>query len=111
MKKPLFVCMTLALLGLLLAAPLAGLDQARALTLEEAIEQTPKGTGEGQIDPKAEPGFLGIPGAPTPNLVYGFLWAIWVGWIFSTVGAFGGIMAGVGHITIFGLGDFAKSFG
>jgi uncharacterized membrane protein YfcA len=33
-----------------------------------------------------------------------------VGWIFSTVGAFGGIMAGVGHITIFGLGDYAKSF-
>ena len=30
--------------------------------------------------------------------------------IFSTVGAFGGIMAGVGHITIFGLGDYAKSF-
>ncbi|MDJ0883681.1 MAG: sulfite exporter TauE/SafE family protein [Desulfobacterales bacterium] len=110
MKKPLFVCMTLALLGLLLAAPLAGLDQAWAVTLEEAIEQTPKGTGEGQIDPKAEPGFLGIPGAPAPNLVYGFLWAIWVGWIFSTVGAFGGIMAGVGHITIFGLGDYAKSF-
>lgn len=27
-----------------------------------------------------------------------FLWAIWVGWIFSTVGAFGGIMAGVGQI-------------
>jgi uncharacterized membrane protein YfcA len=26
------------------------------------------------------------------------------------VGAFGGIMAGVGHITIFGLGDYAKSF-
>ena len=111
MKKPLLVCMTLALLGLFLTAPLAGIDQARALTLEEAIEQTPKGTGEGQIDPKAEPGFLGIPGAPAPNLVYGFLWAIWVGWIFSTVGAFGGIMAGVGHITIFGLGDYAKSFG
>ena len=111
MKKPLLVCMTLALLGLFLTAPLAGIDQAQALTLEEAIEQTPKGTGEGQIDPKAEPGFLGIPGAPAPNLVYGFLWAIWVGWIFSTVGAFGGIMAGVGHITIFGLGDYAKSFG
>ena len=41
----------------------------------------------------------------------GFLWAIWVGWIFSTVGAFGGIMAGVGHITIFGLADYAKGFG
>jgi uncharacterized membrane protein YfcA len=42
--------------------------------------------------------------------VYGLLWAIWVGWIFSSVGAFGGIMAGVGHITIFGLGDYAKTF-
>jgi hypothetical protein len=59
----------------------------------------------------AEPGFLGIPGAPEPNVILGLIWAIWVGWIFSTVGAFGGIMAGVGHITIFGLADYAKSFG
>jgi len=51
------------------------------------------------IKPDAEPGFLGIPGAPQTNLLIGLLWAIWVGWIFSTVGAFGGIMAGVGHIT------------
>lgn len=58
-----------------------------------------------------EPGFLGIPGAPAPNVVLGLIWAIWVGWIFSTVGAFGGIMSGVGHITIFGLADYAKSFG
>ncbi len=34
----------------------------------------------------------------------------WVGWIFSTVGAFGGIMSGVGHITIYGLGNYAGSF-
>jgi hypothetical protein len=33
-----------------------------------------------------------------------------VGWIFSTVGAFGGIMAGVGHISVFGLADYATSF-
>ena len=46
---------------------------------------------------------------PVINLIIGLLWAIWVGWIFSTVGAFGGIMAGVGHITIFGLGDYAKN--
>jgi len=59
----------------------------------------------------SEPGFLGIPGAPKPSLILGLLWAIWVGWIFSTVGAFGGIMAGVGHITIFGLADYAKAFG
>jgi len=58
-----------------------------------------------------EPGYLGIPGAPSPNVIVGLLWAIWVGWIFSTVGAFGGIMAGVGHITIFGMADYAKAFG
>jgi uncharacterized membrane protein YfcA len=63
------------------------------------------------IKPGDEPGYLGVPGAPTPNIFIGLLWAIWVGWIFSTVGAFGGIMAGVGHITIFGLADYAKSFG
>lgn len=63
------------------------------------------------IKPGDEPGFLKIPGAPKPNLILGLLWAVWVGWIFSTVGAFGGIMAGVGHITIFGLADYAKSFG
>ncbi len=62
------------------------------------------------IDPSADPGLFGIPGAPDPNLFIGFLWAIWVGWIFSTVGAFGGIMAGVGHITIFGIAPYAKTF-
>jgi uncharacterized protein len=63
------------------------------------------------IKPDEKPGFLGIPGAPSPSLILGLLWGIWVGWIFSTVGAFGGIMAGVGHITIFGLADYAKGFG
>ncbi|MGD8261380.1 MAG: sulfite exporter TauE/SafE family protein [Desulfobacterales bacterium] len=63
------------------------------------------------IKPGGEPGYLDVPGAPSPNIIVGLLWAIWVGWIFSTVGAFGGIMAGVGHITIFGLADYAKSFG
>ncbi len=48
--------------------------------------------------------------APKLNPIIGLLWAIWVGWIFSTVGAFGGIMAGVGHMTIYGLGTYAKSF-
>jgi uncharacterized membrane protein YfcA len=79
-------------------------------TLADAIAKTPQGTEKGMIDPDAKHGFLGIPGAPDVNLLWAFLWAIWVGWIFSTVGAFGGIMAGVGHITIFGLGDYAKSF-
>ena len=81
--------------------------------LGELIAKTPKCIGEatkGCINPDAPRGYLGIPGAPNPNLILGFLWAIWVGWIFSTVGAFGGIMAGVGHITIFGLADYAKSF-
>ncbi len=81
---------------------------ASADSLSEAIKQ---GLSDGKIAKGAEPGFLGIPGAPKVNFILGFLWAIWVGWIFSTVGAFGGIMAGVGHITIFGLGDYAKGFG
>ena len=50
------------------------------------------------------------PRRPQINLLVGLLWAIWVGWIFSTVGAFGGIMAGVGHMTIYGLGTYAKTF-
>ena len=61
------------------------------------------------IHPDAPKGFMGIPGARIPFWFY-ILWGIWVGWIFSTVGAFGGIMAGVGHISVFGLGDYAKSF-
>ncbi len=63
-----------------------------------------------QVDPAAPVGFLGIPGAPSISPVLGFVWAIWVGWIFSTVGAFGGVMASVGHINVFGLGDYAGSF-
>ena len=78
----------------------------KSLTDAAAAEKT-----KATITPGEPEGFMGVPGAPKPNLVIGLLWAIWVGWIFSTVGAFGGIMAGVGHITIFGLGDYAKSFG
>ena len=85
-------------------------SHADAGKLEEAIAKTPQGIGKGQIDPKAEPGFMGIPGAPRPFWLYGILWGIWVGWIFSTVGAFGGIMAGVGHITVFGLADYGRTF-
>lgn len=95
---------------LVLSLYLINSSPAFADKLADAINATPQGTEKGMIDPNAEKGFLGIPGAPDVNLLYGFLWAIWVGWIFSTVGAFGGIMAGVGHITIFGLGDYAKSF-
>ncbi|KJS02181.1 MAG: hypothetical protein VR68_03380 [Peptococcaceae bacterium BRH_c4a] len=78
--------------------------------LGAAIAKAPAGTGAGQIDVNAARGFLGIPGAPKVNPIVAFLWAIWVGWIFTTVGAFGGIMAGVGHMTVFGLGDYAKGF-
>ena len=97
----------------LFAAPLltshpASADEGSQDVLSKAIQQ---GISEGKIDQKAAPGFLGIPGGPRIHYIWGLLWAIWVGWIFSTVGAFGGIMAGVGHITIFGLGDYAKSFG
>jgi len=91
-------------------APLILPGNAAALSLDEAIAQAAKGTEKGQINVDAEKGYLGIPGAPQLNPMIGLLWAIWVGWIFSTVGAFGGIMAGVGHMTIYGLGAYAKSF-
>lgn len=97
-------------LVVLLGTALLLTRSAFADTLAEAIAKTPTGTGTGMINPKAPKGFLGIPGAPSPNLILGFFWAIWVGWIFSTVGAFGGIMAGIGHMTIFGLGDYARTF-
>ncbi len=79
-------------------------DEKSAAQVKTAIEAGKKARGD-------RLGFLAIAGAPAPIWWVGMLWAIWVGWIFSTVGAFGGIMAGVGHITIFGLGDYAKTFG
>ena len=63
------------------------------------------------LNMQAEPGYLGIPGGPKVNMILAFGWALWVGWIFSTVGAFGGVMAGVGHMSVFGLGHYASSFG
>ncbi len=74
------------------------------------VAKAPLGKGPGQIDPTAPPGAFGIPGAVKINYVVAILWSVWVGWIFSTVGAFGGIMAGVGHMTILGLGPYAKTF-
>lgn len=59
----------------------------------------------------AAPGYLGVPGGPKINMILAFGWAVWLGWIFSTVGAFGGVMAGVGHMSVHGLGNYAKSFG
>jgi len=78
--------------------------------LQEAIATTPQGTGPGMINPGAPQGFMGIPGGPHHFFLFYILWGIWVGWIFSSVGAFGGIMAGVGHISVFGLSDFAGTF-
>ena len=85
-------------------------SSAIAGKLEDAIAQTPKGLEKGMIDQNAPPGFMGIPGAPRTFWLYGILWGVWVGWIFSSVGAFGGIMAGVGHITVFGLADYGGTF-
>ncbi|HWR04174.1 MAG TPA: sulfite exporter TauE/SafE family protein, partial [Humidesulfovibrio sp.] len=78
--------------------------------LAAAIEKAPRGTEAGMIDEAKPAGFLGIPGAPDVNPILAFCWAVWVGWIFSTVGAFGGVMAGVGHMSVFGFGSYAGSF-
>ena len=95
--------LVLAVMGLVLVSSEAAWAGRLSTAIQEATEVGKLAGGE--------PGYLGIPGAPQLNVVLGLVWAIWVGWIFSTVGAFGGIMAGVGHITIYGLGDYAKSFG
>ncbi|MBI4799314.1 MAG: sulfite exporter TauE/SafE family protein [Desulfarculus sp.] len=94
----------------ILAAP-AMPDKIKAASEKSLKDEKQAAAVEKAIDPAKPAGFLGIPGAPDPSLIGALLWALWVGWIFSTVGAFGGIMAGVGHITVFGLGDYANSFG
>ena len=80
---------------------------AKANKLADAIAKAPRGTEPGMIDETKPVGFLGIPGAPSVNPILAFCWAVWVGWIFSTVGAFGGVMAGVGHMSVFGFGSYA----
>lgn len=84
--------------------------QPKGNKLERAIAGAPQGKEKGQIDHSKPAGFLGIPGGPHVNVVLALLWAVWVGWIFSTVGAFGGVMAGVGHMSVFGFGSYAGSF-
>jgi hypothetical protein len=59
-----------AFLAAFMAVPM--LMTAHAMTLEEAIATAPQGTEKGQIDSKAAPGFLGIPGAPDISLIIGF---------------------------------------
>ncbi len=107
-KKGLVILGLIALVAV--AATLLWAAPSFAGKLSEAIAQTPQGTGPGMINPAAPKGFMGIPGAPHAFWLWGILWGIWVGWIFSSVGAFGGIMSGVGHITVFGLADYAGTF-
>jgi hypothetical protein len=96
MKKQTVLALIIALLLGLTTLTLA--QPAFADKLSEAIAKAPQGTGQGQIDPGAAPGYLGIPGAISPSLIGGLFWAVWVGWIFSTVGAGGGGKAGGGAI-------------
>jgi uncharacterized protein len=111
MHRKFIVYFTVFCMAAFIMAPLMVVSEAHAQTpLERAIAKAPEGTGAGQIDPDAPRGYLGIPGGPRVNLLLAFIWAVWVGWVFSTVGAFGGIMAGVGHMAVYGLGDYARSF-
>ena len=98
------------LTALAVVATLALAEPSWAGKLEDAIAKTPQGVGKGMIDVNAKPGFMGIPGAPSHFWLLYILWGVWVGWIFSSVGAFGGVMAGVGHISVFGLSDYAATF-
>lgn len=102
------VFVLLCLTGLLALAGSEAL--ASNPTLAEAIAAQVR-TAPSTLDPNAPAGYLGIPGGPSINIWLAFGWAVWVGWIFSTVGAFGGVMAGVGHMSVHGLGAYAKSFG
>ena len=106
MKRNTWFVVALAAVAILFVT----LGDAHAQKLAEFIAKAPVGDGPGMIDPSKPAGFLGIPGGVTINPIVALLWAVWVGWIFSTVGAFGGVMAGVGHMSIFGLGDYARSF-
>lgn len=99
---------TLVLVGIALYTSLALAAETSPLAnaIAKQLETAPQ-----SIDMQAAPGYLGIPGGPQTNMLLAFGWALWVGWIFSTVGAFGGVMAGVGHMSVHGLGAYAKSFG
>ena len=81
-------------------APAPAAQPAQAKGNDRLRKAIDAGVKDGKVDPNATPGFLGIPGAPNVNVVLAFCWAIWVGWIFSSVGAFGGVMASVGHISV-----------
>jgi uncharacterized protein len=76
----------------------------------DGVSQAPVGDKPGQIDINAPRGYLGIPGGPRINYILALIWSIWTGWIFATVGAFGGISAGIGHMTIYGISSYATPF-
>ena len=98
----------LLLLAAVVAVSLLWFEPAWADKLSDAIDGAVQA---GKVKADAPAGFLGIPGAPHVSPILSFAWAVWVGWIFSTVGAFGGVMAGVGHMSVFGLGGYVKSLG
>jgi uncharacterized protein len=111
MYRKFVVVLMLSLFAAMVMAPLMSGGEAFAEgPLERAIAKAPKGTEPGQIDPDAPPVTWASP-VPSRSTCWWLLSGpIWVGWVFSTVGAFGGIMAGVGHISVFGLGAYAKTF-
>lgn len=96
----------LTALLVLCAVPAMAEHASLAESIAKQVELAPN-----TINMQADPGYLGIPGGPKVNMALAFGWALWVGWIFSTVGAFGGVMAGVGHMSVHGLGAYAKTFG
>lgn len=98
----------LLLLAAVVAVSLLWFEPAWADRLSDAIDGAVQA---GKVKADAPAGFLGIPGAPHVSPILSFAWAVWVGWIFSTVGAFGGVMAGVGHMSVFGLGGYVKTLG
>ncbi|MFO8032224.1 MAG: sulfite exporter TauE/SafE family protein [Desulfohalobiaceae bacterium] len=109
-KRAFLICLAVLVLFLTLQGLAVGQETdvvKEPHALQEAIDQAHEAGHLNKEDPK---GYLGIPGAPQINLILAFLWACLVGWIFSTVGAFGGIAAGIGHVSIYGLGPYADKF-
>lgn len=105
-KKLYVLCVTALLFSIMATGSLASDSSVIAAAIAKQIDIAPD-----TFNPQALAGYMGIPGGPHINLILAFCWAVWLGWIFSTVGAFGGVMAGVGHMSVHGLGDYAKSFG
>ena len=109
-KKLFFICLA-GLVFFLAMQSLSFADAEKVTEDPHVLEVAIQGAHEaGHLDKDDPEGYLGIPGAPDINLFIAFIWACIVGWIFTTVGAFGGIAAGIGHISIYGLGAYADKF-